>query len=344
MKKIVVIGGGTGTYTVLSGLKKYDNVELTAVVSMADSGGSNRILRDDFGLLPTSDIRQCLVALSDNNGEQVLWRKLFTYRYNKGVGIAGMTFGNLFMAALTDILGSQAKAIEKTGQILKIKGKVIPVSFDDVQLMATYENGAQVVGEHFIDEPKKEHDGKCRIKKLVTVPKAKANPEALKAISEADYIILGPGDLYTSVLANLAIGGISKAICESKAKVIYVMNLMTKYGQTYGMSASEHISEMEKYINQELRIKNSLQDKHEAKKRINYIILNNGVITDGVLKKYEKEMACPVVDDLKEEDGYKVIRENLIPSAAIKKVSGDILKRSFIRHDAVKLAKVIGEQ
>lgn len=143
-KKIVVIGGGTGAYAVLVGLKKYP-VQLTAVVSMMDSGGSNRVIRDEFGLLPTSDLRQCMVALASEKSHELL-RKLFTYRYNQGTGIAGMTFGNLFMAALTDIYGLQEVAIEKTCEMLDVRGVILPVTFSDSHIVARYDNGQQVLG------------------------------------------------------------------------------------------------------------------------------------------------------------------------------------------------------
>src|SRR3989344_1450850 len=230
-QKILVIGGGTGTFTVLSGLKKYP-VSLSAIVTMADDGGSNKVIRDEFGLLPVSDIRQCFVALAEENGEvSQLMRKLFMYRFHQGNGISGMTFGNLFMAALTEILGSQKEAIEKTGKILRIKGQVIPVSFEDTRLAALYECGHTVIGEHQIDEPK--HNGKLQIKELFLQPKVKANPDAVSAILNADIIVLGPGDLYTSTIPNLLVEGISDALKQTKAKIMYVINLMTKDGQTY---------------------------------------------------------------------------------------------------------------
>ncbi|PIR58263.1 MAG: hypothetical protein COU70_01830, partial [Parcubacteria group bacterium CG10_big_fil_rev_8_21_14_0_10_35_15] len=207
VKNIVVIGGGTGTFVVLSGLKKY-SVNLSAIVSMMDSGGSNRVLRDEFGLLPTSDIRQCLVALAaNNNGSEVLLRKLFMHRFCRGKGMNGMTFGNLFMAALTDILGSQEKAILQTQNILKIKGEILPVTFDHSHLAVIYENGRKVVGEHYIDEPK--HNGKIGIKKAFLLPSARAYLPAIKAIKKADLIIIGPGDLYTSLISNLLVKGIA---------------------------------------------------------------------------------------------------------------------------------------
>src|SRR3989344_5238309 len=205
-KKIVVIGGGTRTYTVLSGLKKYPELDLSVIVSMMDSGGSNRVIRDEFGLLPTSDIRQCMVALSSEKPSEIV-RELFTYRYNQGTGISGMTFGNLFMAALTDIYGSQEEAIEKTCEILDVQGEILPVTYDNVQLVARYESGRQVLGEHYIDEPDPEL-GKYKIIELELIPQAKVNPKAIKALMQADLIILGPGDLYTSVICNLIVKGI----------------------------------------------------------------------------------------------------------------------------------------
>src|SRR3990167_8736747 len=156
-KRIVVIGGGTGTFVALRGLKAFP-VNVSAIVTMSDSGGSNKRLRDEFGLLPTSDIRQCLVALSDENGGVGILRKLFMYRFEKGNGISGMTFGNLFMAALSDILGSQEEAIRQTSKVLRIKGSVIPVSYTNTNLVASYEDGSVLEEEHFIDEPP--HDGR----------------------------------------------------------------------------------------------------------------------------------------------------------------------------------------
>src|SRR3989338_8064422 len=154
-KSVVCIGGGTGTFVTLRGLKQFP-LSIKAIVAMSDSGGSNKRIRDEFGLLPTSDLRQCLVALSDENGGVGLLRKLFMYRFEKGKGITGMTFGNLFMAALSDILGSQKEAIRQTGKVLRIKGAVVPVTLTETNLYATYENGLTVAEEHLIDEP--EHD------------------------------------------------------------------------------------------------------------------------------------------------------------------------------------------
>jgi uncharacterized cofD-like protein len=324
LKKVVVIGGGTGTFVALSGLKKY-NLDLTAVVSMADSGGSNRIIRDEFGLLPTSDIRQCMVALADANGDSELLRQLFMYRYHQGKGISGMTFGNLFMAALADILGSQEKAIEETGKILRIKGKILPVSVDDIDLVAIYEDNHRAEGEHAIDEVH-HGDGKLRIKELTTKPKASIDKKAKQAIEQADLLVLGPGDLYTSVLADVVIGGVPEAIHNCKGKVVYVVNLMTRLGQTYGFSAADHVDEVEKYV---------------GKGIVDAVFVNNNHhLPPAVLSAYKKEDSIPVKDDLKDKK-FAVIRGDFVSRSIYKKSRADKLKRSLFRHDSDKLAKAL---
>lgn len=322
-QKIVCIGGGTGVSVVLSGLKKYP-INLSAIVSMADNGGSNRVVRDEFGLLPTSDLRQCFVALAeDSNGLEQSLRKLFTYRFNKGKGFKGMTFGNLFMVALTDIFGSQTEAIKKTSQILKIRGKVLPVTLTDSNLVAIYENGTKVVGERFIDEPK--HNGRLKIKKIYLQPEAKAYPEAVQAILKADQIVIGPGDLYTSLIANLLVKGIAEALRKTRGKIIYVLNLMTKYGQTYDFTAKDHILALEKYL---------------GKNCLDFVLVNSRPLPKASLVKYKREKERQVIDDLK--DGYfKVIRADFLSKKETKKIPGDILRRSLIRHDPNKLARVI---
>ena len=324
--KIVVIGGGTGTFVALSGLKKHP-VELTAVVSMADSGGSNRIIRDDFGLLPTSDIRQCMVALAETNGESELLRKLFMYRFHQGKGIAGMTFGNLFIAALSDIMGSQEVAIEETGKILRISGTILPVTADSVDLVAEYEDGSRVVGEHEIDEPS--HDGRMRIVKLSTKPSGRVDRHAAVAIREADLVVLGPGDLYTSILADVVIGGVPEAIQACRGKIAYVVNIMTRWGQTYGFSAADHVREIEAYIG--------------TKKGLDAVVVNNNHdFPKTILSAYEKEHAEPVEDDLR-GDGYRIIRRNLLSKHLYQKPKGDVLTRSVIRHDADTLGGALLE-
>ena len=323
LKKIVCLGGGTGTFTVLSGLKNYP-IDLTAIVSMVDSGGSNKVIRDEFGLLPTSDLRQCFVALAEtkNNSEQIL-RELFTYRFHQGKGLRGMTFGNIFMVALVDMLGSQIEAIKKTHQILKIKGKILPVTLTDSNLVAIYENGKKIIGEHFVDEPR--HNGGLRIKKVYLQPKAKAYPEAVKAILKADLVVIGPGDLYTSSIPNLLVEGIVKALRKTRAKRVYVLNLMTKYGQTLGFTARDHVQTLEKYL---------------GKNYLDFVLVNLRPIPRTTLKNYKKKNEYPVIDDL-ESSYFKIIRKDFLSRKEAKRVPGDILKRSLIRHDSGKLAKVL---
>jgi len=321
-KKIVSIGGGTGSSVVLSGLKKYP-VDLSVVVAMSDSGGSNKVIRDEFGLLPTSDIRQCLIALSESSQDSDdLLRQLFMYRFHQAEGIRGNTFGNLFMAALTDILNSQEEAIKKTGEILKIKGKILPVTYNDSTLIAIFENGMKIIGEHEIDMPK--HDGSLKIDKLYLEPESKANPEAIDAILSADLIIIGPGDLYTSLIPNFLVRGIKEALIETKAQKVFVLNLMTRYGQTFGYSARDHIEDLEKYFFFFFF----------------FVLINSKSISSEILKKYEKEKAFPVEDNL-QKDYFDIIRNDLLSERETKKVKGDIIERSLIRHDSNKTAKTI---
>lgn len=312
------IGGGTGTFVALKGLKEHP-VELSAIVTMADSGGSNKRIRDEFGLLPTSDIRQCFVALSDENGGSGLLRKLFMYRFEKGQGIAGMTMGNLFMAALADILGSQEEAIRQTRKVLRIKGRVIPVSYTDTNLTARYEDGHVVSEEHLIDEP--EHDGRLKIQEVFLQPKAIANPEALEAIQKAELIVLGPGDLYTSLVPNVLVTGIPEALASSKARIVYVLNLMTKFGQTFQYSARDHLSTLEQYIG----------------KSIDWVLINNGTIPKRALDVYAKFHEVPVEDTLTDGKPYHLFRTDLVGNHIITKAKSDALVRSLIRHDSDKL-------
>lgn len=322
-KRIVCIGGGTGTFVVLKGLKLHP-YKISAIVSMSDSGGSNKRIRDEFGLLPTSDLRQCLVALSDENGGAGILRKLFMYRFEKGTGISGMTFGNLFMAALSDILGSQEEAIRQTGKVLRIHGVVIPVTFTDANLMAKYENGTILSEEHFIDEPP--HEGSLKITELWLKPKAKANPEAAEAILNADLIVLGPGDLFTSVLPNLLVEGIPDALKKTKGKIVYVMNLMTKWGQTYNFTATDHIRTIETYIG----------------RVIDAVVINTGKIPKRALDVYAKSHEQPVADDVTVDHAkYHVIRADVAGEAMVHRSATDTLVRSLIRHDSAKLADVL---
>jgi len=307
MQKIVVIGGGTGSYTLLRGLKNYD-AELTAVVSMMDSGGSTGRLRDEFGFLPPGDVRRCLLALSPDTG---MLRRLFEYRFNKGAGLNGHSLGNLFLTALRDITGKEEEAIKEAARILNIKGRVLPVTTTNSQLGAILENNQVIVGETNIDIPR--HDPQLKVKKLFLVPKPKAYKETIKAILEADKIVIGPGDLYTSVVPNLLVLGITQAIKKSKAKKIYVCNIMTKHGETTGFKASDFVNELEKYL---------------GKNVLDYVVCNSQKPSKALLDDYKKENAEYVEPDIKSKK-YRIIRTDLLDNI------------DLARHNPEKLAKII---
>ena len=321
-KKIVAIGGGTGTFTLLTGLKQHEDLDISAIVTMADDGGSNRVLRDEFGLLPTSGIRQAMVALSP---DVTLLRRLFEYRYYQGTGISGMTFGNLFIAAVSDILDSQREAIEETSKLLGVKGHILPVSYEKTSLVATYEDGTEVLGEHYIDaaSPKV---AKQRIVNLRSIPKIKIDDDAKSAIMHADMIVIGPGDLYTNTVANLVVSGVSEAIEASMAKVVFVMNLMSRLGETYQYKASDFLKDLGKYLNPS---------------RIDYVIVNSETSpSPAVIKKYASEGQSLVEDDL--EDTWnmaKVVRARMRSSHRPSLAKGDTLARSMVRHDPELLSK-----
>jgi len=322
-KKFIVIGGGTGTYSVLSGLKKYTD-KICAIVTMADSGGSAKKERDEWGLLPSSDIRKSLLALSNvSTRDLLLLRRLFQYRYSEGTGVAGMSFGNLFLVALTKLLGSQAKAIEKAGEILKIRGQVLPVTLERADLVASYNDGSTVIGEHAIDDPT--HNGKLKIVKLTTHPITHITAEAKTATQDSDCIIIGPGGFYTTIIANLVVKGVLTAIRNSSAIKIFIMNLMTEYGQTYNFTAKLFIKELDKYF---------------PIKYLDYVFINNAPIPASILKRYRRVHAVPVANNLQNNAPYKIISSDLLSLKAIRHEKGDLLKRSLIRHDPEKISSM----
>lgn len=322
--KIVAIGGGTGTFTLLTGLREYDNLDISAIVTMADDGGSNKILRDEFGLLPTSGIRQSVIALAK---DKTLLRKLFEYRYYQGTGIAGMTFGNLFMAALSDIMGSQKEAIKETCKLLGVKGKILPVSYENTSLVAKYEDGTEVLGEHYIDlsNPKV---AKQRIVNLRTIPEVMIDAEAEKAILESESIVIGPGDLYTNTVANLVVKGVPQAIEKSKAKVFFIMNLMSRLGEAYNYTAENFLEDISEYLNPD---------------RLDFIVLNTDKdLSPELIKKYAEEGSVLVQDNLSDFWHHAhVLRADLISHLETVKEKGDNLVRSMIRHDPKLLAALI---
>ncbi len=324
-KSIVVIGGGTGTHTILRGLKRYQKqVNLSAIVTMADSGGSTGRLRDEFGYLPVGDVRMALAALaSDIDQHEELLRELFLYRFDKGNGLSGHNFGNLLLVALTDILGSEEEAIRAAARVLRVQGNVVPVTTEPVNLVATYEDGVTVIGEHIIDEPDATRHSH-RITSLTVTPSSTINPRAETALLGADLIVLGPGDLYTSVLANCVIDGVADAIRHSTAKVVYVSNLMTKVGQTTGMGVAEHVAEVARYVGAYPE----------------YVLVNTTPLPKELLMRYEEDEEYGVAFNL-ETSRTTVIPADLLAGEKITTASGDVLKRSLIRHDSRKLARKI---
>jgi len=317
MKKITVIGGGTGTFVVLSGLKEYSH-DLSAVVSMMDSGGSTGKLRDQLGVLPPGDLRQSLIALSEAS---LLWRKLFLYRFEAG-DLAGHNFGNIFLSALEKVSKDYKEVIKIASFILQTKGKVIPVTFDKVHLVAQYSSGKILKGEGKIDTSQEKEE---KIIKAYLEPQA--NPEALKVIEKTDYIIIGPGDLYTSIVPVLLTDGMKEALQKTKAKIIYIVNLMTKLGQTHHYKVSDHLKDLEKYLG----------------KNIDILLINNGKVSENIIKWYKDHEEEVVVDDLEGKFSGKVIKENLISSTVYDKVASDKLSRSVLRHSSRKLARLINK-
>ncbi|OGY64030.1 MAG: hypothetical protein A3I24_01895 [Candidatus Harrisonbacteria bacterium RIFCSPLOWO2_02_FULL_41_13b] len=309
-KKIVVIGGGTGVFTVLTGLKKYFN-NLTAVVTMADDGGSTGILREEFGILPPGDVRRAIVALSSSDNKTL--SELFNYRFKEGKGLSGHSLGNLIITALERITGSFDKAIDEVGKILQVKGKILPVTLKTTYLMAELEDGSLVKGETNIDIPR--HDGFLKIKKVWLRPAVSINPDARKAILGADAVIIGPGDLYTSLVPNLLVGGMKDALWKTRGKVIYFVNTMTKFGETHSFQASDFLSVVENYL---------------GKRIVDFVAINKTKPTPNRLRPYAEEKSEFVNADL----------ENL-PKKPVPIVASLIRRSGLLRHDPEKVAKLV---
>jgi uncharacterized cofD-like protein len=308
-KKVVFVGGGTGGFTVLTGLRAYD-YDLSAIVNMADDGGSTGVLREEFGTLPAGDIRRALIALSDSN-KKVL-SELFNFRFEESSSLHGHSMGNLLLTALEKITGDFGSAVKEAGEVLNIDGKVIPVTLTPTTLHATLTDGNEIIGETNIDIPK--HDGTITIKNVFLEPEVSVNPEALKALGEADFIILGPGDVYTSIIPNLIIHGVSDAIKNSKAKLIYNVNIMTKFGETNGFAASSFVSKMEEFV---------------GEGRIDVITVNTQKPTGEIVERYKDEKVEFVENDLGDDP---------------RVVTGDFLRDGkFLRHDSEKLANALSE-
>jgi len=317
MKSIVTIGGGTGQYTLLSGLKKYP-VHLSAVVSMADNGGSTGKLRDELGVLPPGDVRQCLVALSESES---IMRELFSYRFSEG-GLSGHNFGNIFLSALEKISGNFDEAVRVAGMVLAVRGEVMPVTTGNVSLVCG--RGDLFSGEMAINESSISPEDH---RTLRLEPDAFANPKVVAAIESADCIVIGPGNLFCSVIPNLLVKGISESIGRSKAKVVYNCNLMTKQGHTDGFSVTDFVREVEHYI---------------GSGRVDYVTFNDERPDDELLNKYANEGRPVRIDEENfERHKFTPLGTNLMSGRLVAQRAGDTLRRTLIRHDADIMANLI---
>ena len=317
--KIVSIGGGNGLSTLLRGLKRYAKADpgalkITAIVTVTDDGGSSGRLRRDFDVLPPGDIRNCMVALSE---DETLLTKLFQYRFSGGRGLKGHSFGNLFLTAMTQLTGDFAKAVSHSCEVLATLGRIYPCTAANVALEATLANGAKVTGETRISR------SRHRIERIELRPhRPKPLAETLQAIAEADLITLGPGSLFTSVIPNLLVQGIPKAIDESRALKVYFVNLMSQPGETTNFRASDHVAAI-------LR--------HAAKRNvIDVCVVNSRSIRGKALARYRAHEARPVENDVDELErmGIKVVRADLLRKSGLR-------PQEKIRHDQGALGAVV---
>lgn len=323
--KITVIGGGTGSFTLLSALKDHTS-QIAAIVNMADDGGSTGVLRDELGTLPPGDVRQCLVALSDSPKV----RELFNYRFEEGT-FGGHSFGNLLLTALEKTTGSFAEAVETAGEILRVNGTVIPATFDDVRLRMSWpRTSVTLKGErtidayHFKKNPRKA--------KLSLEPTPTVNPTAIAAIEQADLVVIAPGDLYTSLGPLLIIDGIGDALRRTSATVAYVCNLVTKQGQTDGFTVADHAAEIERF---------------GGDRFLDAVLYNARVPSKALLKRYEQEGAYPVPVDMQRlaKQPYEAVGGDFVGAMAVRRASEHALPvtRSLIRHDAAAVSKTLVE-
>ncbi|MDO8482305.1 MAG: YvcK family protein [bacterium] len=326
MKTVVIIGGGSATFNMLKGLRQFPTNNIV-VVSTADSGGSTGQLRKELGVMPWGDIRQCLMGLSYTVPALC---ELFNHRFDKG-SLKGHNVGNIILAALEKVGGSPEAAIAEAARLLNVRGEVLLVSKQPTTLSAELHDGSKIVGEHEIDEPITKK--RSPIKRLTLSP-AEANPRVLNAIGRADAIILGPGDLFTSTFPNLLVPGVAEAIAASPAKKILITNIMTKLGQTDGFNASHFLSVVNEYL-----------ASGKTAGSIDTVIVNTEAPSKAVLDRYRKEKAVFVKHDAEKikREKVTVIAKPLVSKELVKKVKGDVLKRSFVRHDAEKTAAIIWE-
>ena len=314
-KKIVVVGGGTGLSTMLRGIKKYTE-NITAIVTVADDGGGSGVLRDEMGMLPPGDIRNCILALAET---EPLMEKLLSYRFSEG-SLSGQSFGNLFLAAMNGICDDFVNAVKNVSDVLKVKGTVLPVTLEDVHINAHLYDGSVIRGEHNISAGIK--TGDKRIKNVELVPEnAVILKEAEEAINNADLIILGPGSIYTSIIPNLIVNGVSQAIKKSSAKVVYVCNIMSQPGESDEMTAFDHVKAIY---------------NHSSEGIIDVCIANVQEIPEQMKQNYKLGNSSVVLVDEHqfEENGIRLIKGELI----------SIKDGKYVRHNYDELARIIFEE
>jgi len=314
-KKIVTIGGGSGQFVLLSALRDIPDTEITAVVAMVDSGGSTGRLRDELGILPPGDILKCLLALSPFRSAA---RQILQTRFGPNNRLQGHNAGNMLLSMMSKYSGSFPEGVNALGEILNVKGRVLPVTVDRATLVAELSNGARLFGEQAIDVPR--GDQREVIKNVYLVPHHKETisvyPPVLNAITEADLIIIGPGDIYTSLIPNLLVSGVNQAIQNSKAKVAYIVNLMTKFGETEGFKTMDFVQTIEKFL----------------ERQVDLVISNWRKPSRPVLAKYAEQKATPVL-----------FEDHLYVSLSPRKIylTDLINSRNILRHSPKKLAKLL---
>ncbi len=315
--KITTIGGGSGQYALLAGLRDLDEIEITSIVSMVDSGGSTGRLRDELGILPPGDVLKCLLALSP---QREIARTLLLRRFNKDKRLKGHNAGNMLLTMLSRYTGSFPAGIQALGEILNVRGTILPVTTDRATLVAELTDGTRIFGESAIDVPRGGQPSK--INDVYLVPHhtgcITAYPPVIDAITDANVIIIGPGDLFTSILSNIVVPGVKNAITETQATILYVLNIMTKYGETHNYSCIDFIKKLEEGIG----------------RRVQIVICNRTKPEDHILAEYHKQEAELVefIDDQKFWQDRKCHLADLLDTSG-----------SIVRHDSEKLALLIQE-
>lgn len=309
--KIVTIGGGTGSFNILQGLKTL-TPDLTAIISMVDDGGSTGVLRDELGVLPPGDVRQALVALSQSTE---LMRDLFNYRFEEG-SFEGHSFGNVFISAMEKVTGNFGDAVRATSQVLNIRGQVVPVTLENVRLVLKFSDGKEVEGEHWIDElpfPEGERP------EVFLRPDSKLNPDAAKAISAADIVVIAPGTVHASLIPNLVVGGMREALEQTSATIIYLCNLVTNKGQTDSYKVHDFAAEIERYTGEIL----------------DYVLYNTEQPSQDLLERYTNagEYGVEVDEAALKSAHYTAIGDDFVAEPDHPDSKG----REFIRHDAARI-------